>query len=55
MLFIARRSDAKDGTVPPEPVGPMEVAPHERSTPWKSHTHQTVDLTYQSARNLLRS
>ena len=26
MLFIARRSDSKDGAVPPEPVGPMEVA-----------------------------
>ncbi len=27
---IVRRSDAKDGAVPPEPVGPMEVAIHER-------------------------
>jgi hypothetical protein len=26
MLFIAKRSDSKDGAVPPEPVGPMEVA-----------------------------
>ena len=42
MLFIARRSDAKDGTVPPEPVGPMEVAPHERSTPSKAHTDHAV-------------
>ena len=24
---IVRRSDAEDGAVPPEPVGPMEVAP----------------------------
>ena len=24
---IVRRSDTKDTTVPPEPVGPMEVAP----------------------------
>jgi hypothetical protein len=30
MLFIVKRGDAKDGAVPPEPVGPMEVAPHER-------------------------
>ena len=28
---IVRRSDAKDGVVPPEPAGPMEVAPQERS------------------------
>ena len=26
MLFIAKRRDSKDGAVPPEPVGPMEVA-----------------------------
>ena len=26
MLFIVRRSDSKDSAVPPEPVGPMEVA-----------------------------
>ena len=26
MLFIAIRSDSKDGAVPPEPVGPMDVA-----------------------------
>ncbi len=26
MLFIAKRSDSKDGAVPPEPAGPMEVA-----------------------------
>jgi hypothetical protein len=30
MLFIVKRGDAKDGAVPPESVGPMEVAPHER-------------------------
>jgi hypothetical protein len=23
--FIVRRSDAEDGAVPPEPLGPMEV------------------------------
>jgi len=39
MLDIARRSEAKDGTVPPEPAGPMEVAPRERSTSVESsHT-----------------
>ena len=26
MLFIARGSDSEDGSVPPEPAGPMEVA-----------------------------
>ena len=46
--------DAKDGAVPPEPLGPNEVAPHERSTAWTSHTLHTVDLTHQSARDLLR-
>jgi hypothetical protein len=29
--FIVRRSDAEDGAVPPEPLGPMEV-PRRGST-----------------------
>ncbi len=36
--FIARRSDSKDGVVPPEPVGPMEVAGCH-GLPDRAHTH----------------
>ncbi len=38
MLFIVRRSDSKDGAVPPEPVGPMEVAGCEGRAD-RVHTH----------------
>ena len=34
MLFIAKRSDSEDGAVPPEPVGPMEVAGREGRADW---------------------
>ncbi len=54
MLFIARRSDVKDGTVPPEPIGPKAVAPHERSTSSKAHIDHAVALTHHFAGNLLR-
>ncbi len=36
--FITRRSDSKDGVVPPEPVGPMEVAGRQGRAD-RAHTH----------------
>ncbi len=41
MLFIAMRSDSKDGAVPPEPVGPMEVAGCEGQD--HRGTHKFID------------
>ena len=41
MLFIAMRSDSKDGAVPPEPVGPMDVAGCECQD--DRDTHRFID------------
>ena len=51
---IAMRSEAKDGAVPPEPVGPKEVARHKRQTPSRTEPSDDKDLTDQFARNLVR-